>query len=220
MMRTIVVVAACTLAALTACGPTTPPVNGPSLAAPATPQSAFCAPENPCPGMYIKKYQVCGECDPETRYFKQRICSLGEKLRNVVNSCVKGKVGVRFAGKELFGSKVQGCVKQQLQNEPLVLKSYIALASEHKVSDKDKREWRQQCDAKWSQFIITHPDAITGPKTRPVAQVTPIYKKWWFWTIIGAAAAGAGAAVVIGTQVGGASLTQVPWSSMQQGLRR
>ena len=42
-----------------------------------------------------------------------------------------------------------------------------------------------------------------GNKPPPPPVETPVYKKWWFWGIIGLAAAGAGAAIYFGTQGGG-----------------
>ena len=48
------------------------------------------------------------------------------------------------------------------------------------------------------------PLRIAVEKEKVVATPTPLYKKWWFWTIIGAVAAGATAGIVVGvTQSGG-----------------
>jgi hypothetical protein len=52
--------------------------------------------------------------------------------------------------------------------------------------------------------IIPHRRAVTRPeKPPPPPEEIPVYKKWWFWGILGLAASGAGAAIYFGTQGGG-----------------
>jgi hypothetical protein len=50
---------------------------------------------------------------------------------------------------------------------------------------------------------LTPTTVPVGPTSTPVPppppRSTPIYKRWWFWTLIGAAVAGATAGAVAGT---------------------
>jgi len=45
---------------------------------------------------------------------------------------------------------------------------------------------------------------------RGVASVTPVYKKWWFWTVVGVAVAGAGLGTGLGVYYGSADQNSVP----------
>jgi hypothetical protein len=64
------------------------------------------------------------------------------------------------------------------------------------------QEFLTQCEAVQKQKIdITKPPSTTTPDTPPVpveAKRPPVYKRWWFWTIVGGAAAGIAAGVAIG----------------------
>lgn len=55
-----------------------------------------------------------------------------------------------------------------------------------------------------AKIIPQRRDAVVDDKQPPPPPVeTPVYKKWWFWGIIGLAVAGAGTAIYFGTQGGG-----------------
>lgn len=55
---------------------------------------------------------------------------------------------------------------------------------------------------------------IRERRPAPRAVSTPIYKKWWFWTLIGVAAGGAAAGIYFGTQ-GGSDLPSSPFPTLE-----
>lgn len=180
-------------------------------------QSRFCASDNPCPGLTREKLQVCGECDPATRYFRRAICSLDEKVRKAVDSCAQVRAGVRISGQQLISSDVKACVKQRLVNEPQVLQTFTSVAQGHKVDAQEQQAWRTRCDALWQQHVNNR----EKHQEQRVARAAPFYKRWWFWTAVGAVAVGAGAAIVVTTMGSDEpALGQVPWSSFALGGRR
>ena len=48
--------------------------------------------------------------------------------------------------------------------------------------------------------------ALTAPLPPPVTRAAPLYKKWWFWTLVGVAVAGTTVGIVAGTSGGGDEL--------------
>jgi hypothetical protein len=111
--------------------------------------SNFCASPDPCPGISKEKLEVCGSCDPKTRHFRQSVCSLDEKLRTSIDSCMKGKGSLTIKGEDIFGGQVSACVKQKLENEPTLLDAFSTVAKEHKATDEEQKAWREQCDRLW-----------------------------------------------------------------------
>jgi len=204
---------------LSGCGPNPSPAS-PSSMVLGSPVSRFCAADNPCPGITKTKLKVCGECDPSTRYFRRAICSLDEKLRKAVDSCVRTKVGLHISGKALFGTTVEACVKQRLVNEPTVLKSFIAVARGHQAKQEEQKAWRSNCESRWAEYIKTHPNALDVRPPPPPIATRPFYKKWWFWTAVGVIATGTGAAIIVGTRRDGVPLGQYEWNSFSVRSRR
>jgi hypothetical protein len=48
--------------------------------------------------------------------------------------------------------------------------------------------------------VLERQGSSTAP---PPTKSTPVYKKWWFWTIIGAVAVGAGVGIYFGARSSG-----------------
>jgi len=51
-----------------------------------------------------------------------------------------------------------------------------------------------------STSTSTSPLQLTAPPTDTLAETPPIYKRWWFWTAVGAAVVGGTVAVVLATR--------------------
>jgi hypothetical protein len=51
-----------------------------------------------------------------------------------------------------------------------------------------------------STSTSTSPLQLTAPPTDTVAETPPVYKRWWFWTAVGAAVVGGTLAVVLATR--------------------
>lgn len=178
MTRAVTILIQAGVLSVTACSPQPDPRH-PGAVGPGHPFSRLCAPDDPCPGITREKLRVCGECDPATRYFRRSICSLGAKMRKAVNSCVETSGGVQLSGETVFGSHVKACVKQQLNNEPAVLKEFVAVARGHAAKEEEQRAWRRHCEQRWTEHRrhkLGGPGAVTptGPgvgalliKTRP-----------------------------------------------------
>ncbi|MCA9667158.1 MAG: hypothetical protein KC503_16280 [Myxococcales bacterium] len=125
--------------------------NKPSSGTVGSPMSNYCASKEPCPGISRKKFEVCGSCDPSTRYFRQAMCSLDEKIRKAVDSCVQGRASISITGKIIFGGNVAGCVRQRLENEPQMLEAFTSIAKKHEATEGEQMAWRKQCDHLWAQ---------------------------------------------------------------------
>jgi tetratricopeptide (TPR) repeat protein len=75
--------------------------------------------------------------------------------------------------------------------------------------------------------VVPKPEpAVQAPAPQPdpeprVSQSTPVYKRWWFWTIIGVVAAGATTAAVVATRPGEAAplMGSMPPGQVQLELR-
>lgn len=85
-------------------------------------------------------------------------------------------------------------------------RSEIARRERERVRLEEDRRRREQ-EERDRRLAATTP----GPKSR----ATPLYKKWWFWTLIGVAAAGAGAGVYFGTRSSGPSLPASPFPTWE-----
>lgn len=164
------------LATLGACFGGSPTVK-PSSASVGSPMSNYCASSDPCPGMSKAKFEVCGSCDPTTRYFRHAMCSLDEKLRKAIDSCMQGQASLSVKGKDIFGAKVSGCVKQRLENEPQMLDAFTSIAKKHKANESEQTAWRVQCDKLWTAHLARKsagsPTAgAPTPAAKPAAAAT------------------------------------------------
>lgn len=149
--------------ALIACA-SSPEVK-PSSTTVGSPMSNFCANPDPCPGISKEKLKVCGSCDPKTRHFRQSVCSMDEKLRTSIDSCMKGKGSLTIKGEDIFGGQVSGCVKQKLENEQQLVDAFVKVAKDHKATDEEQKAWRTQCDRLWSEHTKRKHGAAGAART-------------------------------------------------------
>ena len=56
-------------------------------------------------------------------------------------------------------------------------------------------------ESPWASMLGQEPPPAAAP-AQDLTKPTPVYRKWWFWTVIGVAAAGAAAGVTAGVLVG------------------
>ncbi|MCA9667167.1 MAG: tetratricopeptide repeat protein [Myxococcales bacterium] len=146
------------------------PTIKPSSATVGSPMSSYCASSNTCPGLSKKKFEVCGSCDPATRYFRQAMCSLDEKVRKAIDSCVQGKAKFQIKGMNIFEGTVVGCVTQRLENEPQMVEAFTAIAKKHKATEAEQAAWREQCDRLWAQHTgATYVRTVNDPAP-PIAK--------------------------------------------------
>ena len=80
----------------------------------------------------------------------------------------------------------------------------------------------QQRVNKVEKKLQPRPDLVPAsqPKPLPPAKPTPIYKKWWFWTAVGAVAVGAGLGIGFGVSSMDNKVPEGPsysWKSFQMG---
>ena len=134
---------------------------------------------------------------------------LRKKLARITLNCSADGAEVHIDGK-LIG-------KTPLEYEPYLMPGahrfivrkagQLPLDRQLKVSAGDRIE----IIVPWGLVPVVRPASqpasisVAPPDTsdEPASRTPPVYKRWWFWTVIGVAVAGAVTAGVVATQVGG-----------------